>query len=304
MTLQGRKSDGTDLHSKSAAILGISRDHAKVFNYGRIYGAGESYAMQLLRQFNKEMSEEVAKRRASDLYRSTKGVRQYCLPDGRVLSKDEYNVELQRLTKGRRMGYARARKQLNATSVWVGGSESYMFNRLEAIATSPEPRTPALGCAISDALHPDHVRQEVRGRVQRVQATLYACWVGTLTAPRHNDDVGWHAPLARAAAAVVCGCAAAQYMTSRINWVVQSSGVDYLHLLLVSMRWLQQQYNLAVRAGLAASDPGRALRCSDDVRAEVEALRPAVMPVDRGRGSPSRSTTKCGTSRRKSRRWP
>jgi DNA polymerase gamma 1 len=34
MTLQGRKSDGTDLHSKSAAILGISRDHAKVFNYG------------------------------------------------------------------------------------------------------------------------------------------------------------------------------------------------------------------------------------------------------------------------------
>jgi len=34
MTLQGRKSDGTDLHSKSASILGISRDHAKVFNYG------------------------------------------------------------------------------------------------------------------------------------------------------------------------------------------------------------------------------------------------------------------------------
>ena len=38
-----------------------------------------------------------------------------------------------------------------------------------------------------------------------------------------------------------------QYMTSRVNWVVQSSGVDYLHLLLVSMRWLLQHYNLQVR---------------------------------------------------------
>src|SRR5437870_3805774 len=27
-------------------------------------------------------------------------------------------------------------------------------------------------------------------------------------------------------------------MTSRINWVVQSSAVDYLHLMLVCMRWL------------------------------------------------------------------
>ena len=39
----------------------------------RIYGAGESYAVQLLRQFNKEMDEATAKRRAADLYLSTKG---------------------------------------------------------------------------------------------------------------------------------------------------------------------------------------------------------------------------------------
>ena len=30
MTLQGNKSDGTDLHSKTADIIGISRDQAKV----------------------------------------------------------------------------------------------------------------------------------------------------------------------------------------------------------------------------------------------------------------------------------
>lgn len=77
MTLQGRKSDGTDLHSKSANILGISRDHAKVFNYGRIYGAGQKYAAQLLLQFNKGLDENVAKERARDLYLSTKGLHNY-----------------------------------------------------------------------------------------------------------------------------------------------------------------------------------------------------------------------------------
>ena len=30
MTLQGKKTDGTDVHSKTAATIGIHRDHAKV----------------------------------------------------------------------------------------------------------------------------------------------------------------------------------------------------------------------------------------------------------------------------------
>ena len=32
MNLQGNKSEGTDLHSKTAETIGISRDHAKVNN--------------------------------------------------------------------------------------------------------------------------------------------------------------------------------------------------------------------------------------------------------------------------------
>ena len=30
MNLQGKKSDGTDMHSMTASMIGISRDHAKV----------------------------------------------------------------------------------------------------------------------------------------------------------------------------------------------------------------------------------------------------------------------------------
>lgn len=44
MTLQGSKTEGTDMHSVSARILGIDRDKAKVFNYARIYGAGTRFA--------------------------------------------------------------------------------------------------------------------------------------------------------------------------------------------------------------------------------------------------------------------
>jgi len=42
-----------------------------------------------------------------------------------------------------------------------------------------------------------------------------------------------------------------QFLTTRINWVVQSSGVDYLHLLLVSMKWLFQEHGLSDKARLS-----------------------------------------------------
>jgi hypothetical protein len=37
-----------------------------------------------------------------------------------------------------------------------------------------------------------------------------------------------------------------QFLTSRINWVVQSSAVDYLHIMLVLMKHLMAEYNIKV----------------------------------------------------------
>ena len=48
--------------------------------------------------------------------------------------------------------------------VWVGGSESHLFNKLESIAMSELPRTPVLGCCISKALEPKYVGTSVSGR--------------------------------------------------------------------------------------------------------------------------------------------
>lgn len=75
MTLQGKKSQGTDLHSRTADAAGISREHAKVFNYGRIYGAGQPFAERLLMQFNHRLSQTEADRKAKQMYSLTKGIR-------------------------------------------------------------------------------------------------------------------------------------------------------------------------------------------------------------------------------------
>ncbi|KAK9728460.1 DNA-directed DNA polymerase gamma mip1 [Basidiobolus ranarum] len=183
MTLQGTKSQGTDLHSKTASIMGINRDQAKIFNYGRIYGAGLRFATQLLLQCNPDMEEKTAIDRSTALYNATKGVKEKSL---------EYF----------------------GNPFWHGGSESYMFNCLEKIATSMSPTTPALNCTIPDTLLPKNV-----------------------------DN---------------------QFMKSRINWVVQSSGVDYLHLLLVSMKHLIDKYDIDARFMISVHDEIRYLVKEED----------------------------------------
>ncbi len=49
------------------------------------------------------------------------------------------------------------------------------------------------------------------------------------------------------------------YLPSRINWVVQSSAVDYLHLLLSSMHWLFDMMNIEGRFAISIHDEVRYL---------------------------------------------
>ena len=184
MTLEGTKAAGTDLHSKTAKILGISRNNAKVFNYGRIYGAGLKFASALLRQFNPSLTEKETHEIATRLYKETKG------------SKTN-------------------RKALSDTSFWRGGTESLVFNRLEEFAEQERPRTPVLGAGITEALMRRFINK-------------------------------------------------GGFMTSRINWAIQSSGVDYLHLLIISMDYLVARYNLDARLALTVHDEIRYLVRSED----------------------------------------
>jgi DNA polymerase gamma 1 len=195
MTLEGTKAAGTDLHSRTASILGISRNDAKVFNYGRIYGAGLTFAQSLLRQFNPTLKEVDAKRIAENLYLNTKGKK-------------------------------RGAKILRDRKFWTGGTESVVFNKLEDFAEEEKPRTPVLGAGITEALMRRYIN-------------------------------------------------AGGFMTSRINWAIQSSGVDYLHLLIVSMEYLCRRYNIQARLALTVHDEIRYLSKNEDKYRTAMALQVA-----------------------------
>ncbi|XP_028305588.1 DNA polymerase subunit gamma-1 [Gouania willdenowi] len=227
MTLQGKKSLGTDLHSRTADTVGISREHAKVFNYGRIYGAGQPFAERLLMQFNHRLSQEEAATKAKQMYALTKGLRRYHLSEegewlvnelGMDVERGENGTvslqELRRITKLISQSSRRKRWDLVSKRVWAGGTESDMFNKLESIAHSAQPSTPVLGCRISRALEPHTVKDE--------------------------------------------------FITSRVNWVVQSSAVDYLHLMLVAMKWLFEEHKIDGRFCISIHDEVRYLVHSED----------------------------------------
>ncbi|CAG2166552.1 unnamed protein product [Oppiella nova] len=188
MTLEGNKVNGTDMHSKTAASINITRDEAKVLNYARIYGAGQPFASRFLMQSNPSLDTKEAKEKAKKIFTETKGTRK------KLLRSDG---------NGGSGGGGSGHRQ------WVGGTESHMFNKLEEIAESSEPRTPVLGCRISRALEPQVVKDS--------------------------------------------------YMTSRVNWVVQSSGVDFLHIMLVTMKWLMSEMQIDGRFSISIHDELRYL---------------------------------------------
>lgn len=205
MTLEGSKSLGTDLHSKTAQILGTDRNQAKVFNYSRIYGAGIRHSSQLLLKASPDMSPDEATRKAKELYASTKGKNTY---------SDQYF--------GRRF--------------WYGGTESYVFNKLEEIALQDQPKTPALDCGVTAALTRKYLPKPKRNGPSSTSA---------------GED----------------------YMPSRINWVVQSSGVDYLHLLITAMEYLIAQFGLRARFMLSVHDEVRYLARDEDTHRVALALQ-------------------------------
>lgn len=198
MTLRGERALGTDMHSVTANTINISRDDAKVLNYARIYGSGQEFAARFLKQSNPSLTEEEAKEKAKKIFAQTKGTKK------KNFTRNEYD-------------------ELVITRKWSGGTESHMFNKLEAIATSETPETPFLGSRVSRALEPATVG---------------------------ND-----------------------YMTSRVNWVVQSSAVDFLHILLLTMKWLFEEYQIDGRFSISIHDEIRYIVKEHDIYKAAMALQ-------------------------------
>ncbi|XP_076760143.1 DNA polymerase gamma, catalytic subunit tam [Xylocopa sonorina] len=189
MTLIGTKSNETDMHSVTAKVIGISRHQAKIINYARIYGAGQKFAVRLLKQFNPCMTDGEAISKSRKMFTMTKGKMVYKLKPEYIhefTDKEYSSYEACKMSKL----HGKAVTEMFDKGKWVGGSESAMFNRLEEIAGSAHPVTPFLNARLTRALE---------GQIS-------------------NE----------------------KYLPTKVNWIVQSGAVDFLHLMLVSMKWLMR----------------------------------------------------------------
>lgn len=72
---------------------------------------------------------------------------------------------------------------------------------------------------------------------------------------------------------------AAKYKRSVMNWLVQSSAVDFLHLLLVCMEWLCKEYAIPARFVISIHDEVRYLCDEHDARRLALALMLSNMYV-------------------------
>lgn len=186
-TLLGNKEEGSDIHSATAKILGISRDNAKTLNYARFYGSGVKNAATNLKKFNSTLSEKECEAKARDLFRKTKGTKVYPRKAASQSNNEGFDSSWLGSTHNEVIDKSEEK-------VWQGGTESFTFNKLEQVAKSAIPTSPILNVQISTALRE---------------------------------------------AAVGNG-----YTTSKVNWTVQSSGVDFLHLALVALRHLINEFQL------------------------------------------------------------
>ena len=346
MTLQGSKAKGTDMHSVVAKSVGVTRDRAKILNYGRIYGAGVPFAKQLLMQFNPLLSEEQASKLASKMYLETKGERTYVLNKlGAFCYLLNLPISTATITKNYKafVGTTITRKEMSRLvqlkrklDTYVDFSESphkdpmsFELNESGQMVSHDMGLDTDLNLDSADIKYlkyhscPENAKREVEIealKIKKLKDFLNMVGSGTKDQYQKNqtDSAQSFATATKLlskktvwcggseshtfnrleeialnwkAVTPVLGCHISRvlesskiggdYLPSRINWVVQSSAVDYLHLLLVAMKWLMAEkcYNIQGRFMISIHDEVRYMVRHEDRYKAALALQTANLLV-------------------------
>jgi len=283
MTLQGSKAQGTDMHSVVAKSVGVSRDQAKILNYGRIYGAGVPFARQLLMGFNPNLSEDKAASLADKMYSETKGNRTFVLNQLGALCYSFLNIKVGPDTGfSDHGGLAVDRKVMNHVVKVKRKLDIYaVYNPLRPsefeLSEDGQMLAMELGMDLAGQFGTDApaetrlfalaelLRAVAYGKNVGAAATTINAWQKDIKAltkktiwqggtESHTFNRLEEIALAFRAKTPVLGARISRvlesekvgvdYLPSRINWVVQSSAVDYLHLLLVAVQWQMNEANI------------------------------------------------------------
>uniref|UniRef100_A0A1I8EM99 DNA-directed DNA polymerase n=1 Tax=Wuchereria bancrofti TaxID=6293 RepID=A0A1I8EM99_WUCBA len=271
MLLAGCKSDNSDLHSVIAKEVGISRDKAKVLNYARLYGSGIVHAAEFLMQSG--MNAAKALNVSNKLFATTKGKRFNFLKlnenynhyfrwyiDNLCPSKmkayyvyangtyflPEYRIRQGKLT----LNF----EDWLYESVWnklrENGQDEVNFSKdwlIRQIYDDCNEYQLYTGGFESDTFN----YLELTLNDPNPRTPVLDCQLGYCLTPLPKD-VKDHEYFLK------------KYRRSIINWVVQSSAVDFLHLLIVCMKWLCEIYSIEARFALSIHDEIRYIVPAED----------------------------------------
>ena len=293
MCLQGEKAAGTDLHSKTAAAAQVSRDQAKILNYGRIYGAGEPFARLLLMQFNPSLSEREAAARAKHMYGQTKGSRGHLLNRTGVWVFEKFS-QLTNMAHSNSQYHYHTLNSGEMTSLANMMAVIKKFVKVESVKDESFELTKdgaevffdmegeSCGSVDLEELVKmvqyykrkykrkfDAIKSDYETKESLVERVVWSGGSESATFNRLEEIATHHSPAtpvlrAEISQALDSRLIGRNYLTSRINWVVQSSAVDFLHLLLVTVEWLFKEMNIRGRFVISIHDEIRYMVVSED----------------------------------------
>lgn len=220
MSLQGQKSSGTDMHSITAAELSQGRPGLVSRNIAKAF----NYAR---------------------IYGSGKGLARSMLRDcSKELSDDEISSIIDRMfqrTKGRQM--------YQLTKLGKRQAAIHDLNLKEISAQDLENMSKLTGFS------PFQLANHRLSRYSGGSESAMFNKLEEIAKSKHPATPFLGSRITRTLEPDVI--LRSYQLNSRINWVVQSSAVDFLHLLLVCMKWLMTDYQIPGRFALSIHDEVR-----------------------------------------------
>ncbi|KAF8361395.1 polg-1, partial [Pristionchus pacificus] len=291
MMLAGSKSDNSDLHSVIARDMGISRHAAKVLNYARLYGSGERHSVEELEKSG--VKREEAERKARQLFTLTKGDRRQYRQLKRSMNaffdafleeakeKSRVDEEAHLFISGSYFlpEYGETGCKLTlAFEDWIV-KEYVKRTREEGSAPSSSDLLRVIPSLYEDESMGGILRLysggyesdtfnflELASTRSEIRTPVLGARLGSSLSPLEEDIPDRER-------------FAAKYKRSVINWMVQSSAVDFLHLLLVCLEHLAKEYDIDARFSISIHDEVRYVVAERDADRFALALMLANMYV-------------------------
>ncbi|XGW08077.1 hypothetical protein V3C99_010862 [Haemonchus contortus] len=264
MMLAGSKADGTDLHTVVANQLKIDRGQAKALNYSRMYGAGEINATNTLSKAGMTMAQ--AAKTAKELFAVTKGTES----SWKMLRKEVHPLLLKFVASQKVDelgdyltvdGHFYVPSYDNHMKSFTIEFEKWVVSLVQK--EKPEVPEANIVCSLYDD-YSDIARLfnggyesatfnylEMQTHREVLRTPVLNCRLSDSLSglPKDTPDKKYFT---------------AKYKRSVMNWLVQSSAVDFLHLLLLCMEWLCKENNIRARFVISIHDEVRYLCPEED----------------------------------------